>query len=253
MAHSLFSLTKKRVLLTGASGGIGLALAEAFLEAGARVAGTFRSPSAQLDTLLARHPMAFFPLKCDLARAERTRELGPMAEKVLGGYANVVVHNAWAIPDENPYSLERLRDTAAVGLEAALILYGFAAPRMAEHGQGSIISVASVNGIMAFPDNPTYSAIKGALRLFTKAVARDFGERGVRANNLCPGYVRTRMTAQSFADPTLHEERRARTMLGRWAEPEDIAGPCLFLASDASAYVTGADLVVDGGWTAKGL
>jgi len=89
--------------------------------------------------------------------------------------------------------------------------------------------------------------------MLTKAVARDFGEKGVRANNLCPGYVRTRMTAASYADPVRYEERRSRTMLGRWAEPEDMVGPCLFLASDASAYVTGIDLIVDGGWTAKGM
>jgi len=89
--------------------------------------------------------------------------------------------------------------------------------------------------------------------MLTKAVARDFGESGVRANNLCPGYVHTKMTAASHSEPERHLARRRRTMLGRWAEPEDMVGPCLFLASDASAYVTGIDLIVDGGWTAKGL
>jgi NAD(P)-dependent dehydrogenase (short-subunit alcohol dehydrogenase family) len=166
---------------------------------------------------------------------------------------DVVVHNAWAVPDTRPYSLENLRVVSAVGLEAAYILYGSIAPRMAAKGRGSIISIASINGLQAFPGNPAYTAIKGALRLFTKTIARDFGAAGVRANNLCPGYVHTRMTAASHADPARHEERRGRTMLGRWALPEDMVGPCLFLASDASGYVTGIDLVVDGGWTAKGL
>lgn len=89
--------------------------------------------------------------------------------------------------------------------------------------------------------------------MLTKALARDFGERGVRANNVSPGYVHTRMTAASFADRVKNEERRSHTMLGRWAAPEDIVGSCLFLASEASAYITGTDLVVDGGWLAKGL
>jgi NAD(P)-dependent dehydrogenase (short-subunit alcohol dehydrogenase family) len=84
-------------------------------------------------------------------------------------------------------------------------------------------------------------------------VARDFGAQGVRANNLCPGYIKTKMTAVSQADAALNEERRSRTMLGRWGEPEDLVGPALFLASDAARYVTGMDLHVDGGWSAMGL
>ena len=89
--------------------------------------------------------------------------------------------------------------------------------------------------------------------MLTKAVARDFGAQNVRANNLCPGYIHTDMTAGSYSDPQRREELRNRTMLGRWGEPADLVGPCLFLASDAAAYVTGADLYVDGGWAAKGL
>lgn len=249
----MFSVKDKRVLLTGAGGGIGAALLKAFLDAGAQVAGVYRSPPPVFRGVTKNRQHAFFPLYCDLSRADEVKALPDMAEDVFQSGIDVVVHCAWAVPDEPPYSLEHLRTVSAVGLEAACILYGMTAPRMAEKGKGSIISIASINGLRAFPGNPAYTALKGALRLFTKAIARDFGESGVRANNLCPGYVRTRMTAVSYADPARYEERRSRTMLGRWALPEDVAGPCLFLASDASAYVTGSDLIVDGGWTAKGL
>jgi NAD(P)-dependent dehydrogenase (short-subunit alcohol dehydrogenase family) len=149
--------------------------------------------------------------------------------------------------------VEILNETMSVNFEAAWRLCGAIAPLMASRGGGSIINVTSINAEAALPGNPAYIASKAALRMLTKSLARDFGHLGVRANNLCPGYVHTKMTSRSHADPLKYEERKARTMLGRWAEPEDLVGPCIFLASDASAYITGADIHVDGGWLAKGL
>ena len=249
--HNIFSIQGKRVLLTGASGGIGSALLNGFLENGALVAAVDLTASPEHYSGKYQHEYCF--LACDMSNAEAVAQLPSNAEKALGGPLDVIVHAAWACPDTDAYGLERLRAVAAVGLEAAYMLYGIVAPQMAKRGEGSLISIASMNGINAFPENPAYTSMKAALRLFTKTVARDFGEYGVRANNLCPGYVHTAMTAKSFSDPVLNEKRRERTMLGRWATPEDMVGPCLFLASDASRYITGIDLMVDGGWTAKGL
>lgn len=251
LIHPIFSVEGKRVLLTGAGGGIGIALAKAFTDAGAKVVGTYRTKSDELLRL--QEKAHFLAAHCDLSDASAVEQLPDMAEEMLKGQINIIIHNAWAVPESAPYSLQNLRATAAVGLESAYIIYSNIAPRMAKNGGGSIISIASINGIQAFPANPAYTSIKAALRLFTKTVARDFGESGVRANNLCPGYVQTRMTAASHADPVKYKERCDRTILGRWASPEDIAGPCIFLASDASRYITGQDLVVDGGWLAKGL
>ena len=124
---------------------------------------------------------------------------------------------------------------------------------MAARGTGSIIHLTTMNAEQAWPGNPAYITAKSALRMLTRAVARDFGERGVRANNLCPGYVHTRLTEASFSDPGMYEERRSHTMLGRWGVPDDMVGPCLFLASDASRYITALDLHVEGGWLAKGM
>jgi gluconate 5-dehydrogenase len=89
--------------------------------------------------------------------------------------------------------------------------------------------------------------------MMTKALAVDYGACGIRVNALAPGYIDTAMTARSFADPALHEQRRRHTCLGRWGVVGDVVGAAIFLASDASNYVTGQDLIVDGGWTAKGL
>jgi NAD(P)-dependent dehydrogenase (short-subunit alcohol dehydrogenase family) len=148
-------------------------------------------------------------------------------------------------------------DTFAATLDANLIgAYRCCADvgqRMARQRRGSIVTVTSIGSLLAFPNNPGYVAAKGGLRMMSKALALDLGPHNVRVNNLVPGYIHTDMTAGSFASPTLHAERAGRTMLGRWGQVDDLLGAAIFLASPASSYVTGTDLVVDGGWTAKGL
>ena len=107
--------------------------------------------------------------------------------------------------------------------------------------------------MLGFPNNPGYVAAKGGLRMLTKALAVDHGADDIRVNNLAPGYVHTDMTKTSWADAAAREDRARHTVLGRWGEPQDLVGAAIFLASDASSYVTGQDIFVDGGWTAKGL
>jgi gluconate 5-dehydrogenase len=121
------------------------------------------------------------------------------------------------------------------------------------NGGGSIINVTSIGSVLGFPDNPAYVASKGGLRLLTKALAMDLASYSIRVNNLAPGYIRTDMTKSSFEDPVRYAERLQGMIIKRWGNPEDLAGAAIFLASDASAYITGIDLFVDGGWTAKGL
>jgi NAD(P)-dependent dehydrogenase (short-subunit alcohol dehydrogenase family) len=125
--------------------------------------------------------------------------------------------------------------------------------KIPEGSGGSIVNVTSLGAHLGFPDNPTYQASKAALGQLTRAMAVDFGGWGVRVNSVCPGYVATAMTRASYDDAEANRARAARTILGRWAQPEDLVGPCQFLLSDASAYVTGIELPVDGGWLAKGL
>ncbi len=114
-------------------------------------------------------------------------------------------------------------------------------------------ATVATDPIRGFPGNPGYVAAKAGLAGLTRALAADYGPDGIRVNALAPGYVATEMTAKSFADPAMHEDRRRHTMLGRWGQPADMVGAAVFLASEASAYVTGQELFVDGGWTAKGL
>ena len=252
-------LKDKIVIITGAGGGIGRALVRGFLEAQAIVLPVTRRPEAdwgeQIGRLTSGTPDIFRPLALDLSGPDAAKELTSAALDAGGGRVDVLINNASICPPSpgDPYDDKLRREVFATDFETPYRLCGLIAPLMADRGGGSIINVTSMNAELAGPGNPAYITAKAALRLLTKAVARDFGLRGVRANNLCPGYVKTRMTAISQSDPASYEERRSHTMLGRWAEPDDLVGPALFLASDLSRYVTGIDLHVDGGWTAKGL
>ena len=118
---------------------------------------------------------------------------------------------------------------------------------------GSIINITSLNSELAFPDNPAYVTFKGALKQMTKSFALDLGKHGIRCNNIGPGYIRTNMTKQSWSDPIRRKQREDKTALGRWGKPSDLCGVVIFLASDASGYITGQDIYVDGGWMIKGL
>lgn len=252
MDDALFSVENKKVLLTGAAGGLGQTFLRAFVQRGATVYAVVRRRPEAWDTL--KYGEKISVEYCDLSRNDDVRRIAEKIEEKSGGI-DVLINNASDCPHlkEDVYSLDVLQKTLSVTLEAAYILCGYFAQAMAIRGYGSIINITTMNSEKAWPGNPAYITAKSALRMLTLAVARDFGERGVRANNLCPGYVHTRLTHETYTNPLLHEERRSHTMLGRWGEAEDMVGPCIFLASDASRYITGADLHVDGGWLAKGM
>jgi gluconate 5-dehydrogenase len=118
---------------------------------------------------------------------------------------------------------------------------------------GSIINITSIGSVQGFPGNPGYVASKGGLRMLSKSLAIDFSKDNIRVNNIAPGYILTDMTKDSQTDPVLYQERLDRMIIQRWGRTEDIVGAAIYLASNASSYVTGIDLIIDGGWTAKGL
>ena len=122
-----------------------------------------------------------------------------------------------------------------------------------KNNHGSIINITSINAELGFPSNPSYIASKGALKMLSKSLAKDWGKYGIRVNNLGPGYISTKMTKKSFKDKKANLLRKKHTLLNRWGTTNDLVGPAIFLASDSSKYVTGHDLYVDGGWLANGL
>ncbi len=252
MNPDLFSVKDKVVIVTGASRGIGRTVAEAFLDHGSRVVFVARSAD-MVERIREQSADRALAIQCDIAvpgAAERIRD----ATISKFGRIDVLINNAaFSLLEEDPYADETWDQTLNVNLRAAFLLSREVIHVMKQQGNGSIINITSVGALLGFPDNPAYQAAKGGLRQLTRAMARDYGQHKIRINNICPGYVRTAMTAASWADPAKRAVRSSRIMMDRWGEPEDFVGPCIFLASEASAYMTGCDLPVDGGLTAKGI
>ncbi|MEX1233113.1 MAG: glucose 1-dehydrogenase [Planctomycetaceae bacterium] len=254
--NELFSLQGKVALVTGATRGLGRAVAEALLRAGATVVlnGSNAEKLAETTRSFRSEGLAALDYACDLSGAAAVTEL---AEFVLTQQPriDVLVNNAGVTfpHDLADYPDEFWQQTFRVNLEAPFQLARKLSSRMKEQGSGSIINVTSIGAELGFPNNPAYGAAKGALKQLTKSLAFDLGPFGIRVNNLGPGYFHTDMAHLSYSDPERREARARRTMLGRWGEPEDLAGAVIFLASDASRFMTGQDLYIDGGWLAKGL
>ena len=253
MPSSLFSLDGGVVIVTGASRGLGHAIAQGFLDHQARLVAVARSssirgafPGAPRDRWLA--------VQADVTEPGAVARIRDAACERFDRI-DVLVNNAGMTrPQDRPYEGDEVWDeTLALNLKAPFLLSGAVAETMKRQGGGAIIHIASINAMMGFPGNPSYQASKGGLRQLSRAMARDWGQYNIRVNSICPGYFRTAMGARTYADPVLREERSSRTLLGRWGEPEELVGACIFLASSAASYVTGSDLMVDGGWTAKGL
>ncbi len=243
---SLFSLEGLTAVVAGASRGIGYAVATGLARAGASTIGFGRSSDVESEHFSYR--------QCDVNQGEAVARLFDDIEQRHDGI-DVYLHVAGITlpsgteaqsPEEFARSLETNLTSA---YRCCALVGGF----MARRGRGSIINVTSIGSLLGFPHNPGYVAAKGGLRMMSKALALDLGPRNVRVNCLVPGYIHTEMTAASYDDPIRNRERTERTMLGRWGEVDDLVGAAIFLSSGASTYVTGSDLIVDGGWSAKGL
>jgi len=254
--EQLFSLHGKTAIVTGASRGLGKAIAEALLRAGAQVMLVSTNQerlSATVTAFQAQGLQASLHC-CDLADKVQIAALVDAVQRDWGA-VDILVNAAGIAKGHEllSYPDELWEETLQVNLTAAFYLSRGVAALMVEQKSGSIINITSINAERGFPDNPAYVAAKGALKQLSKALAVDLAPHGIRVNNIGPGYFHTDMTSGSWADPARRAKRDERTLLGRWGEPDDLAGLVIFLASSASGYVTGQDIYIDGGWLAKGL
>jgi NAD(P)-dependent dehydrogenase (short-subunit alcohol dehydrogenase family) len=172
------------------------------------------------------------------------------------GTIDILVNNAGVSygNSSEKYSIDDWNKTIGVNLTVPFNMSKMVANELIKKEKsGSIINITSLGAEFGFPENPAYCASKGGLKQLTKALAYDWAKYGIRVNNVGPGYMHTNMTDKSYNNPQMNAERLRHMMIQRWGEPRDLAGVCVFLASQMSEYITGQDIYVDGGWTAKGL
>tara|TARA_Y100001935_G_C17301100_1_gene509309 strand:+ start:595 stop:1299 length:705 start_codon:yes stop_codon:yes gene_type:complete len=172
--------------------------------------------------------------------------------KTIHGLVNCA---AITIPGNSfKYNLNDWNKTLMINLTAPFILCQLVANNMLKYKtKGSILNVTSIGAEQAFPENPAYQASKAALKHLTKALALDFASKNIRVNSIAPGYTKTSMNKNSWNDKKKRNDRAKKTLLNRWANPNEIAEAVYFLISEKSSYITGSNLIVDGGWTSKGL
>lgn len=244
---SPFDLAGRRALVTGASRGIGAAIAAALDRAGARVALAARDRAA-LDEVAAGLVNDPVVIPIDLSAVEGPGRLAEQTLAALGG-VDVLVNNA-AIAHRGPavdLDAETIDRLHAVNVRAPLLLISALLPGMIQQGRGSIINLSSVSGVIGTPKRAAYAATKGAIDAATRSMAMELGPQGVRVNSVAPGVVDTELWAKNKAIPGVVEQIEAQIALRRWSVPDDVADVVVFLASDASRYITGETLCVDGG------
>lgn len=250
-----FSLDGKVAIVTGAARGNGKAIVEGLLGAGATVYSVDILRSELEETVRVLKSERAKQIVADLSVRADLDMIAPLVVK-NEGRIDILVNNAGmtVVQSSESHTEEDWDKVFLVNLKAPFLLSQQVARFMIEKGEGgSIINITSLGAELGLGSVPGYTASKGGLKQLTKTFAADWAKYRIRVNNIGPGYMRTDMTKRSYADPELKKKRDDRIMLDRWGESEDLAGPAVFLASDASAYITGQDIYVDGGWLAKGV
>jgi 2-deoxy-D-gluconate 3-dehydrogenase len=246
----VFRLDNRVALVTGASTGLGAAIAIALAEAGARVAchGNTHSPQTTCDKI-----GESLPLVGDLSQPGTPQSL---VEQTIDhfGRLDILVNNAGIIrrAPAVDYSEDDWTDVLEVNLFSVFRLCQFAGRHMIETERGGkIVNIASLLSFQGGVTVPAYAAAKGGVAQLTKALANEWARHRINVNAIAPGYMRTANTAALQADETRNRQILERIPAGRWGEPEDLAGAAVFLSSPASDYVNGHVLVVDGGWMGR--
>jgi NAD(P)-dependent dehydrogenase (short-subunit alcohol dehydrogenase family) len=253
LAH-LFDLRGRTALVTGGNSGIGLAMARALGLGGAQVVIAARRADELERALrsLQDEGIAARSLQVDLADHASIAALAGEATRA-GGAVDILV-NAAGMNLRQPFAQvtpEAFEAHLKVHLTAPFLLTQHLAPGMKARGWGRIINLASLQSHRAFANSAPYGAAKGGIVQLTRAIAQEWSAHGITCNAIGPGFFPTPLTAPVFANPELSQRNAAQTAIGRNGALEDLYGVTVFLASDASAYITGQTIMIDGGFSAK--
>ena len=252
-AESLFSLEGKLAVVTGASQGIGLAIAESLARAGADIVGvSYDMPEGDSDarTVVESLGRKFTPLCADFSI--RT-EVTALAEDLAGRGVDILINNGGTIR-RTPAAVHTDEDfdyVVDVNLRSTFILSREVGRTMMSRGHGKIVNTASLLSFQGGVNVPGYTSSKSAVAGLTKALANEWAAQGINVNTIAPGYMVTDNTEALRNDAARSKAILERIPAARWGEPDDLAGVTLFLASAASNYVHGSTLVVDGGWLGR--
>jgi gluconate 5-dehydrogenase len=251
---NLFDLSGRLALVTGASKGIGYAIAEALASAGARIVINARD-AARLEEArasLAAKGYSVSAVAFDVSDPDAVTAGIETIENDIGPI-DILVNNA-GMQHRTPlqdFPLEAWRKLTATNIDSVYLVGQAVGRRMIPRGRGKIINVGSVQSELARPGIAPYTATKGAVKMLTKGMATDWGRYGIQVNGIGPGYFKTELNAALVADEAFSSWLANRTPAGRWGDVQELAGAAIFLASDASSFVNGHILYVDGGITAS--
>jgi 2-deoxy-D-gluconate 3-dehydrogenase len=254
MSHKdLFSLSGKVALVTGANTGLGQGIAIALARAGADIVAVGRSSAAETERQVQALGRKLHALSADLSQSAEAHAIVARALK-LAGRVDILVNNAGVIRrnDALTFTEEEWDSALNVNLKTPFFLAQACAQSMLQAGRrGKIINIASMLSFQGGIRTASYTASKSGLAGITRLLANEWAPRGINVNAIAPGYFETNNTTALRADEGRNRDILARIPAGRWGNPSDLGGAAIFLASDASDYVHGTILPVDGGWLAR--
>jgi 2-dehydro-3-deoxy-D-gluconate 5-dehydrogenase len=248
----LFDLTGRVAIVTGANTGIGQGLAIALSEAGADVALVGRTPAEETAERVRAAGRRAAIIGADLSSVAPVQEIVDHTLAELGAL-DILVNNAGIIrrADSLEFSEEDWDAVIDTNLKSVFFLCQAAARHMVPKGRGKIVNIASMLSFQGGIRVPSYTASKSGVAGLTKLLANEWAGKGINVNAIAPGYIATNNTAALQADQVRNRQIMERIPAGRWGQPSDLAGAVVFLASDASDYIQGHILAVDGGWLAR--
>ncbi len=255
MSPNIFKLNGKVALITGGSKGLGFAMANALASAGADIALNSRHSAeaeAAANKIAATHGIRTLGAQADVAQPEQFNAFVERTASELGGI-DILVANA-GINRRLPTTelpLHEWRRVLDINLTGPFLCAQAVIPHMIRKGWGRIIHISSIMGLVGLAGRPSYTATKGGLVLLAKTQALELAPHGITVNALCPGPFATEMNKPLLNDPEKYQTFISKIPMGRWGEMDELDGAIIFLASEASSFMTGTTLTIDGGWTAQ--